>query len=84
MDTIAKHNIVVMALLTQTEAQRQKAAEQSQQGKKEDERNSSTGDLVSSERALSGQTVHALTGPQWHIKCDYSVHNYFAIITVNK
>ena len=88
MDTIAKHNIVVMALLTQTEAQKQKEIqEQKDQSEGSNSRESSEAEKQLAGVKLGSKAVKDGSGKQttqWRVEWDYSLHKFFPIMKLNK
>ena len=87
MDSIAKHNIVVMALLTQTEAQKQKQIQQqAEQSKASSGKEISRGDEGFSGDKSGSQTVQKSPGQatQWQVNWDFSLHKFFPVIKLNK
>lgn len=87
MDAIAKHNIVVMALLTQTEAQKQSQVQkQNEQSEESTKKEISTGHQEFNAVKPGSQAVQKPTGQatQWQVNWDYSLHKFFPVIKLNK
>ena len=86
MDNIAKHNIVVMALLTQTEAQKQKQVQQQREQTKESSGQETSTQDQDFSGVKPGSQAQKSTGQatKWRVDWDYSLHKFFPVIRLNK